>query len=192
MKTYIFHKNSFAMKLLKGVAFAGILIIAATNPRFGPNMLKALENELKRKKWTSTYQSMNHLSEKKLIKLENLGHGKYKLKLTAEGKKLFDELKMAELKIKTQRKWDGKWRLIMFDVPNTHSKNRLAFTEKLKELGFRMIQKSVWMHVNECRKEIEILKKFYEIERYVVYAIAVELGDYDKNYLSSHMLGKVR
>jgi phenylacetic acid degradation operon negative regulatory protein len=81
------------------------------------------------------------------------------------------------MKLRKYQKWDEKWRIIIFDVPNRKSKNRHAFTEKLKELGFVMIQKSVWAYPFECYKEVAILRKFYEIERYLSYFEAVEIED---------------
>ena len=65
----------------------------------------------------------------------------------------------------------------MFDIPNTHSKNRLAFTEKLKQLGFRMIQKSVWIYPHPCDEELMILRKFYEIDRYVTHLETSKVED---------------
>lgn len=41
--------------------------------------------------------------------------------------------------------WDGKWRMIIFDIPESHRTVRQMFRLKLLDLGARMLQSSVWI-----------------------------------------------
>ena len=102
-------------------------------------------------------------------KLEYLKDGKIKISLTKQGSTVVKKLDIEQMKIPKPASWDQKWRVVIFDVPNWKSKNRLAFTERLKHIGFRMIQKSVWGYPFPCHDEIMILRKFYDIEKYVTY-----------------------
>ena len=68
-----------------------------------------------------------------------------------------------------EERWDGTWHVVIFDVPNKKSKNRSAFTQQIKNMGFELMQKSVWAYPYKCHEEIMILRKFYEIERHVMY-----------------------
>lgn len=43
------------------------------------------------------------------------------------------------------KEWDGLWRLVIFDIKEIKKKMRDLFREKLKELGFAQLQKSVWI-----------------------------------------------
>lgn len=43
------------------------------------------------------------------------------------------------------KKWDKKWRIVIFDIEEKQKKTREALRYKLKELGFGMIQESVWV-----------------------------------------------
>ena len=43
------------------------------------------------------------------------------------------------------RRWDGIWRLVVFDIPENQAGARNRLREKLKELGFGMLQKSIWI-----------------------------------------------
>lgn len=45
----------------------------------------------------------------------------------------------------SDRKWDGKWRIVIFDIAETSKIVRESIRLKLKELGFGMLQKSVWV-----------------------------------------------
>jgi len=44
-----------------------------------------------------------------------------------------------------ESKWDGKWRLITFDLPSHDSKARFRLRERLKMLRFGKLQGSVWI-----------------------------------------------
>lgn len=44
-----------------------------------------------------------------------------------------------------KRKWDRKWRIVVFDIAEVNKKIRDRFRAKLRELGFGMLQESVWI-----------------------------------------------
>ena len=103
------------------------------------------------------------------MELQWLPNGEIKAILTKQGKTVTERLALDDLKINKPILWDKSWRMVIFDVPNSHSKQRLRFTERLKELGFKYIQKSVWIHPYPCHREIMILRKYYNIEQWVIY-----------------------
>ena len=70
-------------------------------------------------------------------------------------------MQIDDLEIAKQKKWDKKWRLVIFDIAQIKKIYREAFRGKLKDLGFRSLQKSVWVHPYECQAEIELLKDFF-------------------------------
>ncbi len=41
--------------------------------------------------------------------------------------------------------WDGKWRMILFDIPEAKRSLRQLYRMKLADLGARMLQSSVWI-----------------------------------------------
>ncbi len=48
------------------------------------------------------------------------------------------------LGVRSVEEWDGKWRIIIFDVPEEHRIIRDLFRRKLKMWDFEIWQKSVW------------------------------------------------
>jgi phenylacetic acid degradation operon negative regulatory protein len=44
-----------------------------------------------------------------------------------------------------ERKWDGRWRLLTFDVPESRSKDRLKLWRHLRARNVGFLQKSVWI-----------------------------------------------
>lgn len=76
----------------------------------------------------------------KRLRLEGLvdksvdNEGKVILTLTKLGRDLFEE----------DEKWDGKYRIVIWDIPEKNRRVRDLFRRKLREWEFRVIQKSVW------------------------------------------------
>lgn len=70
-------------------------------------------------------------------------NGKPFLRLTAKGK---EKIKRDFSFVRWQnQKWDKKWRIVIFDIEEKQRRQRDILRGKLKELGFGMIQKSVWI-----------------------------------------------
>ncbi len=54
----------------------------------------------------------------------------------------------AKYKIKTPNHWDGKWRIISFDVPEKNHADRDRLRYLLRDSGFYQLQRSVWLCPN--------------------------------------------
>ncbi len=67
-----------------------------------------------------------------------------KFYLTLKGKLELIKYSDGKLKLK-QPKWDGKWRIIGFDIPESKRDSRDTLREYLFYLGFRQLQKSIWI-----------------------------------------------
>ena len=74
------------------------------------------------------------------------------------------------MKIK-ENLWDGKWRTVIFDIPEKLKSARNALRDKLKEVGFHELQKSVFVFPYECKDEIDFIIEFFNLRQYVRYGI---------------------
>ncbi|MCL5784312.1 MAG: hypothetical protein M1142_03090 [Patescibacteria group bacterium] len=99
-------------------------------------------------KKTSLAQAFKRLREKGLIEL--VSDEKLLYRLSERGK---DKALMAALKMPGE-KWDGKWRLIIFDIPEKRRPARDLLRQKLKEWGFVHFQRSVWGSKKNCSKAL--------------------------------------
>ncbi len=72
--------------------------------------------------------------------------------------------------------WDGKWRVVMFDIPQEFNRTRDRLRSRLKVLGFQMIQKSVFVLPYPCQEELTIYCNKLKIGDYVNVVIAESLG----------------
>lgn len=66
------------------------------------------------------------------------------IKLTKKGKLQALLLRM-ENDFARVRKWDGKWRVIIWDIPESSRKQRNRMRYAVKDLGFYQLQKSVFI-----------------------------------------------
>jgi len=156
--------DSVAKKILKGILLAGAIYIAASSPYFAfylsRNFWRALEKERPFQKDNRFRNAFYYLKRRGLLDIRKKDHQIY-IALTAEGRKRAGRYLIDDLEIKKPKKWDGKYRIVIFDIPNTTRIKRDALRGKLKELGFFRLQQSVWVHPFDCRKEIELLREFF-------------------------------
>jgi len=75
----------------------------------------------------------------------------------------------ARIKIKNHdKKWDEKWRILIFDIPESRRSKRDDLRTNLKLLGFKKLQQSVWISPYNIDKELEDFIEFYRIRRNVI------------------------
>lgn len=84
------------------------------------------------------------------------------------------------LDFKKKKKWNRKWFLVFFDVPEVQRNKRDYLRRFLNNLGFYQYQKSVYLFPYECEKEVELIKKIVEGAKYMKYIVAEKIEDEDK------------
>lgn len=161
--------------ILATVATVGMLAIMM----LAPNALQVLKPFLKNKKKYNLKYYLNKkakkLAEDGLLKI-NTENGKQFLSLTEKGRR---ELLYYQITDKKKQKWDGKWRVVIFDVwENTRSKRNILRNE-IKDFGFIQLQRSVWIYPYECAEFIELLKTDLSFGKNIRYMV-VESLDYDE------------
>ena len=75
------------------------------------------------------------------------------------------------------RRWDGRWRLLIFDIPEQQKPMREKIRRTLIHIGFVRLQDSVWIYPYDCEDFINLLKTDLKIGKAVLYAIVDELED---------------
>lgn len=86
------------------------------------------------------------------------------LELTDRGRERALKIAFTDLKIKEPERWDGRWRIVFFDVPTKQNWGRDGFRNKLKLMGFFPFQKSVFVYPYPCDEEICFLSDVYNLE----------------------------
>ena len=112
-------------------------------------------------------QAIWRLKRDRLIITSQKSDGTFVVKLTEKGKRKVKEFRFADMQIPIPKKWDGKWQIVIFDIPNKRNAGREALRSKIKELDFYQLQKSVWVFPYPCEQEIEFIVEFFHLYPYV-------------------------
>jgi CRISPR-associated endonuclease Cas2 len=150
---------------LGGVAFIGALVpgLISLASEFKPDG----KNKYTRKEIKN---AAYNLKKRKLIKIIEDNNGKITVKLTNKGENRIKEIVFEDLKIQKSKKWDKKWRILIFDIPTKpkmYNRARDAMRQKIKELGFFQLQKSVWIYPYECEDELLLIAEIYNVQKYI-------------------------
>lgn len=152
--------------LLASVVIAGVAGVAILAPN-AMQILKYIipEDDIKRH-----YKYRANSSLKRLITngylLEKIVNGKRNISLTNKGK-----LRYESLKNRKNKKWDGKWRIVSFDVYEKNRKKRDLLRRELQAYGFQMMHQSMWVYPYNCDEYIALLKSDLSFGKNVQYML---------------------
>ncbi len=164
--------------ILATVAFAGIMTIVAIAPN-SMQMLELFGIGKKKYKSSSVYSTFKRIQKQRLVDVKEKGN-KTIITITEEGKKKFLSYNFDDMQITKPQKWDKKWRIVGFDIPEKRKQAREALRSKLEELGFLRMQKSFFIHPYDCKKEIEFIGEFFQIHRHITFIEATSISN--ENY----------
>ncbi len=161
--------------ILKTIAVAGLLSMIV----LAPNTLQALDmfyDRRKRKYNTKYYvkKTITRLKDQGLIEFVKKNNKTF-VRLTSEGEERLLKYQLGEAVIKKPKEWDGKWRIIIFDIKEEKRVRRNLFREELRNLGFLRLQNSVWVHPYECEEIVIILKAYFCLGKDVLYITAEKI-----------------
>ena len=144
---------------------------------FAPNALKLLKGidpnlAKKRKPAYRIQQAATRLEQRKLL-ARRLTKDGWKIQLTPAGAKYANRLHNAErILIKKPRKWDGRWRIVIFDVWERRRAVRDQLRRMLVKAGFRRVQDSVWVYPYDCEELLTFLRADLRLGKGILYIIA--------------------
>lgn len=102
-------------------------------------------------------KSLQRLRKRNLIFGERRGK-RVIFALTDKGTKEAKTIKL-KLEMAKRNKWDGKWRIIIFDIPEKLRGKRDFLRQELNHFGFMQLQRSVWGYPYKLPQEFVDLWK---------------------------------
>ncbi len=145
----------------------GLALGLSGSPRRYMRVAKEISREWRAIDRRELYRAIRRLYDSKLVSLKEEKDGSLSLIITREGKKIALHYKLDELVIPAPARWDKKWRVIIFDIPEKQKPLRDILRTRLKQLGLLELQKSVFVHPYECRNEIDFVIELYNARRFV-------------------------
>lgn len=183
--------NIFSIKgILKFMAIGGVITaaIAAPNAVLIFGFLINGDNHVSWKKFNQSRarQYIKQLKKNGLIKETGLKRKKV-FSLTKKGRERIEKHNINELSLKGDT-WDGKWRVVIFDIPEQQKKARDALHRKFKRLGMRQLQKSVFVYPFPCKEEIDFVSDFFGVHRHILY-LESKIADIDEDLKRIFQIG---
>lgn len=170
------HWGQVSRIVLAAIGITGAISVAIV----APNALQVLKlfQKRNRRHHSSVYVQgiLKRLKQKGLVKIFNR-NGEPVACLTRLGKKELLQYIYQEKKTR-QEKWDQKWRIIIFDIPERYRRSRDKIRREMMNFGFFRLQDSVWVYPHECEEAVSLLKAEYKIGKELLYITAETLeGD---------------
>ncbi|MDP2594058.1 MAG: hypothetical protein Q8P36_01845 [bacterium] len=102
--------------------------------------------------------------------------GKKYARLTEKGERKL-ELYKEKLRLagKPRKRWDGNYRLVIFDIPEKRKRVRERIRHEMREVGFLRVQDSAWVYPYDCEAFIALLKAELHIGKDVLYAVIASI-----------------
>jgi len=112
-------------------------------------------------------RTLDRLEKQRLVEVTHADNGKQLIQITSQGKQRVLKFALDELKIEKPKIWDRRWRLISFDLPEKMASVRKILVEYLSAWGFYPLHKSVYLHAYPCLKEMDFLREYLGVGKYV-------------------------
>jgi len=151
---YCAHDTSGKQSLIMSTSIVELLEMAAAAHDFlgRPTLAKALglgmSSEVEVPRRSSVWVLQRERLLERIVRGDEIGW-----RITAAGRRRLAELRDAPRL--RQRPWDGRWRLVMFDVPEVSRKQRDAFRWWLRLERLGQLQKSVWVSPYPLSDDLE-------------------------------------
>lgn len=159
----------YTKDVLKLVAAGGLVLgTVATGPALAFIVSEALKiwKEAKRE---DLGRIIKRLERQEMISIKEEG-SRVKIEVTEKGKKRLLEYDFENIERKAKKR-DGKWRLVIFDIPEDKKAARDVFRRKLIELGCLRLQDSVFASAFPIKDEVDFLSSYLGISDYITLGV---------------------
>ncbi len=148
-------KMAIQTALLRTLYIGGILTIAILAPKVmrilgSPDRAKAKRKEL----YGRINAAKSRLKQRGLVREDTNG----RIKLTRQGEVRIERVLMHEYEIPDPVLWDGKWRILFFDIRERRRKVRTQLRHLLQGAGFARLQDSAWVHPFPCDEFVALVR----------------------------------
>ncbi len=147
----------------------------------GPEEMTWAEIKLFKNNWEFEYRKKKKDFAKIVYNLKQSGHiktlkvkDKSAIMLTSKGLE-----KVFTTKVKLTRKRlrpDKKWQMVLFDIPEKKRQHRDAFRKNIQYLGYKRLQRSIWVCHYDVLNETKDLIKKYKLEPHVELLLVKKIG----------------
>ncbi len=156
----------FQKKILL-LLIGGLTIGLSGSPQRAYRIVRYVGHEWEKLNKYRMKRAIQSLYESRLVSEKHERDGSVTLILTKEGRQRVLQYKFDDFSIKKPQRWDHKWRIIAFDVPEEIKQLRDTLRFRFRQLGFLELQKSIFVFPYPCENEIDFIVEFYDARKFV-------------------------
>lgn len=144
--------------LLRSLAVGGVISIALVAPKV-TRLLKHFDRPAKSREqlYRRIAQGISRLEQDGLVVVSG-EYAKRRVEITEKGLELMKKIEFDEYTIPEPAFWDGKWRVLIFDINERRRRVRDQLRRLLRGAGFIRIQDSVWVYPYSCDEFITLVR----------------------------------
>lgn len=169
-------------QVLTFIGLAGVIGLTFMAPSGGAILGKLILNKQRDderkdyRKFNEYYlhRALKRLHSQKYVEITEKGNVQT-VTLTSLGRHRIFKYSLDNLSLSKPKHWDGRWRLIIYDVNERKKHLRDVFRGTLKSLGFYKLQESTWIYPYPCEDHVTFLREYYGVGNEVLYIVANKL-----------------
>lgn len=144
--------------VLRFLYMGGVLTTLFVAPQLARLIGSPDRSEVRRKElYKRIRQARYTLTQRGLIYEKETPKGR-RFYLTPKGEQSIEKVLAREYKIPEQVHWDGKWRMLIFDIKEKRRKTRFQLRMLLRGAGFIRLQDSVWVYPFPCDEFVSLVR----------------------------------
>lgn len=144
--------------ILRTLVLTGGISVALVAPKT-MSLLKKLDRGATNRKnlYRRITQAITRLEDSGFVKTSG-DRGHRNIVLTDKGRTVVGTIYASEYRIPEPAFWDGKWRVVVFDIREKRRRARSRLRSLLAGAGFLRLQDSVWIHPYPCDEFIGLVR----------------------------------
>lgn len=121
-------------------------------------------------------RSLKNMEKSGEITSHTTDHGLF-VRLTSLGRQKLRSLKLSENTHLMPLGWDGKWRIVILDIPEQEKEKRNALRYILKKAHFACLKNSVWISPYPFEHMLERMKEDLELSSELIIVVSENLDE---------------
>lgn len=162
--------------VLRVIASAGLIGFVFAFPMATLALAPFVSRKQHYKRW-QIRRVIHRLKQQQWVTVKENDNGAMTVCITKRGMQRALTYHLDTMTLRTQKHWDGLWRVVIFDIPEKYKGFREIFRVRIKQLGLCLLQESVYVSPYPCFDEIEFLRQLYKIPFQVRYIVAKKIED---------------
>lgn len=114
-------------------------------------------------------KTVKRMAEENMVDVYQDTNGDTVVSITNTGRLFLAKKRLKDIVVERTKKWDGRWRIVSFDVRECKRQSRDELRNVLRSLGFVYVQRSLWAFPYPCDEVITEIAAALSIDDAVLY-----------------------